>query len=81
MPRAEPPFPQAGVRRTVAEKQEYFFPEDKMIGWHHQLNGHEFEQILGDNEGQGRLVCCSPQGCKELETTQQGNNHNRFYYL
>ena len=34
--------------------------QDEMIGWHHQLNGHEFEQTLGDNEGQGHLLCCSP---------------------
>ena len=34
-----------------------------MVGWHHQLNGHEFEQTPGDNEGQGSLVCCSPWGC------------------
>ena len=54
--------------------------EDEMVGWHHQLNGHKFEQILGDNEGQGRLMCCSPQGCEELEATQQVNNHNTFYY-
>ena len=33
--------------------------EDEMVGWHHQLNGHEFEQTLGDSEGQGSLVCCS----------------------
>ena len=33
--------------------------EDNMVGWHHQLNGHEFERTLGDGEGQGRLVCCS----------------------
>ena len=38
--------------------------EDKMIGWHHQLNGHEFEQAPGDGDGQGSLVCCSPWGCK-----------------
>ena len=36
--------------------------EDEMVGWHHQLNGHEFEQIQGDSEGQGSLVCCSPWG-------------------
>ena len=41
----------------------------KMVGWHHQLNGHEFEQTLRDSEGQGSLVCCSPQGSKELDTT------------
>ena len=34
--------------------------EDEMIGWHHQLDGHEFEQSLGDGEGQEGLVCCSP---------------------
>ena len=34
--------------------------EDEMVGWHHQLNGHEFEQTPGDGEGQGSLVCCSP---------------------
>ena len=44
--------------------------EDEMVGWHHQLNGHEFEQALGVGDGQGILVCCSPWGCKELETTE-----------
>jgi len=34
--------------------------QDEMVGWHHQLNGHEFEQTLGDNRGQGSLECCSP---------------------
>ena len=43
--------------------------EDEMVGWHHWLNGHEFEQALGDGEGQGRLVCCSPWGRKESNTT------------
>ena len=40
-----------------------------MVGWHHQLNGHEFEQTLGNSEGQGSLVCCSPWGCKESDIT------------
>ena len=40
--------------------------EDEMVGWHHQLNGHEFEQALGDGEGQGSLASCSPWGHKEL---------------
>ena len=44
--------------------------EDEMVGWHHQLNGHEFEQTPGDSEGQGSLVCCSPRGGKELDVTQ-----------
>ena len=43
--------------------------QDEMVGWHHQLNAHEFEQTLGDSEGQGNLACCSPWSCKELETT------------
>ena len=43
--------------------------EDERVGWHHQLNGHGFEQILADNEGQGSLVCCSPWGCKKLDMT------------
>ena len=46
-----------------------------MVGWHHQLNGHEFEQTLGDGEGQGTLACSSPQGCKELDTTERLNNN------
>ena len=41
--------------------------ENEMVGWHHQLNGHEFEQTLGDGEGQGTLAYCSPWGCKETQ--------------
>ena len=40
-----------------------------MVGWLHRLNGHEFEQTPGDGEGQGSLVCCSPQGGRELDVT------------
>ena len=43
--------------------------EDEMVGWHHWLNGHEFEQTPGDTEGQGSLACCSPWGHKQLDTT------------
>ena len=43
--------------------------EDKMVGWHHQLNGHEFEKTPGDG-GQGSLACCSPWGHKEWDTSQ-----------
>ena len=46
-----------------------------MAGWHHQFNGHEFEQTLGDSEGQGSLACCSPWGCEELDTTERVNNY------
>ena len=44
--------------------------EVEMVGWHHRLNGHEFEQALGDGEGQGSLECCSPWGHKESDTTE-----------
>ena len=45
-----------------------------MVGWHHRLNGHEFEQALRDDEGQGSLAYCSLWGCKEKDTTEQLNN-------
>ena len=41
-----------------------------MVGWHHQLNGHEFKQVLGVADGRESLVCCSPWGRKELDTTE-----------
>ena len=44
--------------------------EDKMVGWHHRLDGHEFVQILGVGDGQRGLVCCSPWSLKELDTTE-----------
>ena len=47
--------------------------EDEMVGWHHRLNGHEFEQALGVGEGQGGLACCSPWDRQELDTTEQLN--------
>ena len=43
--------------------------EDEMVGWHHRLNGHEFEQALGVGNGQGDLVCCGAWGYKESDTT------------
>ena len=45
-----------------------------MVGWHHRLDGHKFEQAPGDSEGQRSLACCSPWGCKESDTTEQLNN-------
>ena len=47
--------------------------EDEMVGGHQQLNGHELEQAPGVDEGQGSLACCSPWGCKELDTTERLN--------
>ena len=52
--------------------------EDEMAGWHHRLDGREFEQALGDGEGQGSLVCYSKWGCKESDTTQRLNNRQYF---
>ena len=46
--------------------------EDEMVGWHHQLDGHEFKQALAVGDGQGGLVCCSPWGHQELDMTEQG---------
>ena len=48
--------------------------EDKMVGWHYRLNGHEFEQAQGHSEGQGRPACCSPWGLKESDMTEQLND-------
>ena len=48
--------------------------EDAMVGWHHRLNGHEFELTLGDGEGQGSLACCSPWGHRQSDTTERLNN-------
>ena len=48
--------------------------EDRMAGWHHRLNGQEFEQAPGNGEGQGNLACCSPWGHKESDTTERLNN-------
>ena len=45
--------------------------EDEMVGWHHQLNGHEFEQALGNGDGPGGLVCCSPWSWKESDRTEE----------
>ena len=45
-----------------------------MVGWQHRFNGHEFEQTLGDREGQGSLACCSPWGRKESHMTERLNN-------
>ena len=53
--------------------------EDEMVGWHHQLDGREFEQALGGGEGQGSLACCSSWGHRESDTTEQLNKKNVAY--
>ena len=55
-------------------RQEKGTTEDEMVGWHHWLYAHEFEQAPGDGEGQESLVYCSPWGCKESDTTEELNN-------
>ena len=51
--------------------------EDEMVGWHHRLNGHKYEQALGDDEGLKSLARCSPWGCKELDMTERVNKNNK----
>ena len=52
------------------EQEEKGMTEDEIVGWHPQLDEHEFEQASEDSDGQGSLVCCSPWYCKESDTTQ-----------
>ena len=56
-------------------QEEKWVTEDEMVGWHHRLNGHEFEQPPGDSEGRGSLTCYNPWGCRELYTTEWLNNN------
>ena len=50
--------------------------QDEMVGGHHRLSGHEFEETPGDSERQGSLECCGHWGCEKLDTTWQLNNNN-----
>ena len=52
-------------------EEEMGVTEDKMVGWHHQIDGHGFEQTLGVGDGQGGLACCNPWGRKELDMTER----------
>ena len=70
-------------------QEEKGMTEGEMVGWHHQLNGHEFEQTLGDGEGQESLVCCSPWGCKvrhnwtieqQQDQEQDTYTHSHHFY-
>ena len=67
--------PDAGENWRQEEKGT---AEDEMVGWHHRLSGHEFEQAPGRVEGQGGLVFCSPWGCKESDTTEQLNSNSNM---
>ena len=56
------------------EQEQKGTTEDQTVGWHCRLDGHEFEQTPGVGDGQGSLACCSPWGCKELDTAEQLRN-------
>ena len=60
-------------------QKEKWVTENEIVGWHHWLNGHEFEHPLGDSEGQGSLACCSPWNCKESDTTERLNKRSQYY--
>ena len=74
-------YPDAGIDWRQEEKGT---TEDEMVGWHHWLDGHEFEQALEVGDEQGSLVCCSPWSCKEsdmtegLNWTEQGKEMNKM---
>ena len=65
--------------RKKRGQEEKGATEDEMVGWYHWLNGHEFEQTLGDNKGQGSLECCSPWGHKELDTPVRLNSKDTHF--
>ena len=62
-------------------QEEMGVKEDQMFGWHHQLNGHDFEQVPGDGKGQGSLAGCSPWVRKESDTTKRLNNKSDKRYI
>ena len=55
----------------IESKEEKGTTENEMVGWHHGLNGHEFDETPGVGDGQGGLMCCSPWGFRELDTTNE----------
>ena len=61
-------------------QEERGMTEDEMVEWHQELSGYEFEQALGDDEGQGSLACCSPWGHKKSGTTEWLNSNNKDYF-
>ena len=71
-----PPLAKSGLTRKDSDagrdwgQEEKGMTEDETAGWHHQLDGQEFEQAGGVCDGQGSLACCSPWGCKELDMTE-----------
>ena len=64
----------------IESKRRRGSTEAEMLGWHHQLNGHEFKQTPGNNEEQGSLVCYSPRDHKESDMTERLNNDNKILF-
>ena len=78
------PFPKAVFTIPFAKQSSVFgvlqiSKDDEMVGWHHQLNGHEFEQASRVGDGQGGLACCSPWGRRELDRTHHLNSTTIIY--
>ena len=61
-----------------SRREEKGTTEDERVGYHHRLNGHEFEKTPGNSEGQRNLACCRPWDCKELDMIEQMNNNNEM---
>ena len=61
------------ARKDWRQEEKGTTEDDEMVGWHHRLSGQEFEQTLGDGEGQGSLACCSPWSCRQSDTTEHLN--------
>ena len=76
-----PPDSKTLMLGKIERRRRRGMTEDEMVGWHHRLNGHEFEQALGDGEGQRSLACCSPRGSKELDVTERLNNNKKIISL
>ena len=67
--------------RKIKRRRRRWGTKDEMVGWHHRLDGHEFEQAPGDGEGQGSLACCSPWDGEELAMAWRLNTKTRSHRL
>jgi len=65
-------------KKKKRKQEEKWATDDEMVGWHHEFNGHEFEQTSSDSKGEGSPVCCTPWGHKEVNITERLNNKKRL---